>query len=45
MIPGKTHQPADYPRVPPIELDRQVEAKDMSDFFVSELELQILDNI
>jgi len=33
--PGlKMHQPADYPRVPPLELDRDVQSSDMADFFV-----------
>ena len=30
----QTFSPADYPRVPPLELDREVRASDMADFFV-----------
>lgn len=34
LVPGLTHEPADYPRVSAMELDRTVTRKDMSDFFV-----------
>lgn len=34
LVPQATHQPADYPRVAAVELDRTVTRKDMSDFFV-----------
>lgn len=38
LIPPRTYAPADYPKVPPMELDRVVKAKDMSDFFVTFME-------
>ncbi|KAH9893857.1 rna-dependent rna polymerase [Xylariomycetidae sp. FL2044] len=31
---GSTFVPADYPRVPPLDIGRKVEKQDMSDFFV-----------
>lgn len=37
LVPATTHQPADYPRVSAVELDRAVMRKDMSDFFVVSL--------
>ncbi|CAK1365973.1 unnamed protein product [Cercospora beticola] len=38
LIPRVTYMPADYPRVPPVELARDVTRKDMSDFFVTFME-------
>ncbi|PPJ51825.1 hypothetical protein CBER1_09772 [Cercospora berteroae] len=38
LIPRVTYTPADYPRVPPVELPRDVTRKDMSDFFVTFME-------
>ncbi|TKA27988.1 hypothetical protein B0A50_04054 [Salinomyces thailandicus] len=38
LIPAHTYQAADYPRVSPVELDRLVTSKDMSDFFVTFME-------
>jgi len=38
-------EPADYPRVKPIELDRPVTTKDMSDFFVQFMETDQLGQI
>lgn len=38
LVPRRTEAPADYPRVAPVELDRAVTAKDMSDFFVTFME-------
>lgn len=38
-------EPADYPRVKPMELDRQVTSKDMSDFFVQFMETDQLGQI
>ena len=38
-------QPADYPRVRPMALDRDVNAKDMSDFFVQFMETDQLGHI
>lgn len=38
-------EPADYPRVAPIELDREVTRKDMSDFFVKFMETDQLGQI
>lgn len=38
LIPNITYMAADYPRVKPKELDRDVTAKDMSDFFVTFME-------
>lgn len=38
LVPSITYAPADYPKVPPIELDRVVRSKDMSDFFVTFME-------
>jgi hypothetical protein len=35
LIPRYRSEPADYPRVKPVELDRPVTSKDMSDFFVT----------
>lgn len=35
LIPRVTYTPADYPRVRPVELMRDVTRKDMSDFFVT----------
>lgn len=37
LIPSIAQQPADYPRVSAMELDRTVTRKDMSDFFVVSL--------
>lgn len=38
LVPTVTYPPADYPKVPPIELDRVVTRKHMSDFFVKFME-------
>ncbi|EMD00113.1 hypothetical protein BAUCODRAFT_119665 [Baudoinia panamericana UAMH 10762] len=38
LWPTKFATPADYPRVKPVELDRIVTGKDMSDFFVTFME-------
>ncbi|KAF2211972.1 hypothetical protein CERZMDRAFT_68227 [Cercospora zeae-maydis SCOH1-5] len=38
LIPHVTCNPADYPRVSPVELSRNVTRKDMSDFFVTFME-------
>ncbi|KAK3617197.1 hypothetical protein LTR56_025453 [Elasticomyces elasticus] len=38
LKPGFVSTPADYPKVAPVELDRPVTAKDMSDFFVTFME-------
>ncbi|USW59560.1 Putative RNA-dependent RNA polymerase, eukaryotic-type [Septoria linicola] len=38
LIPRTTYQPADYPRLSPIALSREVTRKDMSDFFVTFME-------
>jgi hypothetical protein len=38
LIPKTTYQAADYPRVTALSLDREVNAQDMSDFFVDFME-------
>lgn len=38
LVPRVTYIAADYPKVPPLELDRVVKQKDMSDFFVRFME-------
>jgi hypothetical protein len=38
LRPAFTHDAAEYPRLSPVELDRPVTAKDMSDFFVTFME-------
>ncbi|KAK5125105.1 hypothetical protein LTR85_000779 [Meristemomyces frigidus] len=42
LIPRKTCTPADYPRVSPKELDHAVTRKDMSDFFVTFMDTDIV---
>ncbi|KAI3400992.1 hypothetical protein diail_697 [Diaporthe ilicicola] len=34
VMPKETYSPADYPRVLPVELDREVTPEDMTDFFI-----------
>ena len=34
ILPKVVHEPADYPRVPPLDIGRTVERQDMTDFFV-----------
>jgi hypothetical protein len=34
LLPKKTYEPADYPRVPPLDIGRAVTTEDMSDFLV-----------
>ncbi|KAL8689171.1 MAG: hypothetical protein Q9224_004705 [Gallowayella concinna] len=38
LIPKSCHRPASYPRVPPLNIERQVTRHDMSDFFVQFME-------
>jgi hypothetical protein len=38
LVPQVTYVAADYPKAPPKELDREVNRKDMSDFFVTFME-------
>lgn len=38
LIPPRCHQPASYPRVPPLDVGRPVTRQDMSDFFVQFME-------
>lgn len=45
LLPAYGFAPADYPRVPPLELDRVVSIKDMSDFFVTFMETDRLGSI
>ncbi|GKU00726.1 rna-dependent rna polymerase 1 [Fusarium langsethiae] len=40
--PLRVFSPADYPRVPPRPLDRQVEPKDIADFFINFMRTDIL---
>jgi hypothetical protein len=42
LKPKRIATPADYPRVTPVELDRAVTSKDMSDFFVTFMETDTL---
>ncbi|EME77568.1 uncharacterized protein MYCFIDRAFT_60792 [Pseudocercospora fijiensis CIRAD86] len=42
MVPRTTYTAADYPRVSPLVLDREVTIKDMSDFFVTFMETDLL---
>lgn len=45
LLPKVTYPAADYPRVEPIDIGRQVTAKDMTDFFVTFMETDQLGNI
>ena len=38
MVPHQTVEPADYPRVPPVDLGRPVTIKDMSNFLIEFME-------
>ncbi|KAK4889907.1 hypothetical protein LTR27_011330 [Elasticomyces elasticus] len=42
LKPNSTEPPADYDKVKPVELDCEVTAKDMSDFFVTFMETDVL---
>ncbi|KXT13980.1 hypothetical protein AC579_8857 [Pseudocercospora musae] len=42
MVPRTVYTPADYQRVDPLVLDREVKIKDMSDFFVTFMETDLL---
>jgi len=42
LVPETVCTPADYPKVTPVELDREVTAKDMSGFFVRFMETDLL---
>lgn len=42
LIPQESHKAALYPRIKPLELERPVTAKDMSDFFVTFMESDLL---
>ena len=44
-LPSEVFAPADYPRVPPHELDREVETSDITDFFVEFMETDQLGRI
>ncbi|CEF73734.1 hypothetical protein FGSG_01582 [Fusarium graminearum PH-1] len=41
-MPSRVFRPADYPRVTPQPLDRQVEPKDIADFFINFMRTDIL---
>lgn len=41
-MPQRTFTPADYPREPPMDLDRKVEKADMADFFVDFMKMDHL---
>lgn len=43
--PNRVFQPADYPRVDPIDIGRQVETEDMTDFFIQFMETDQLGRI
>ncbi|CAK4030745.1 RNA-dependent RNA polymerase 1 [Lecanosticta acicola] len=45
LIPRSTYMAADYPRVEAVQLDREVTRKDMSDFFVTFMESDLLGKI
>ena len=38
LLPQHTYEPADYPKVTPVQLGRAVTAKDMSDFLINFME-------
>lgn len=42
VMPQETFDPADYPRVAPIDLGREVEVEDMKDFFIDFMKLDHL---
>lgn len=42
LWPKRTYQPADYPRLDPIDIGRTVEASDMADFFLKFMETDVL---
>jgi hypothetical protein len=45
LIPKDTCKPADYPRVGPIDIGRQIQTKDMTDFFIQFMETDQLGRI
>lgn len=42
VVPQQTFTPADYPRVAPVDLGREVTAEDMTDFFIDFMKLDHL---